>query len=79
METVANNKSFTGMWLFSYPDACDSGWRHTRDGLSIAGFVASVLILILAVIILLIFVRAREQHIKQVVSTYSHIKWNSCV
>ena len=40
--------------IFSLSDACDPSWRLSRDGLIVAGFVVSILVFILAIILLII-------------------------
>ena len=39
-------------------DACDTNWQLSRDGLIIAGFVSSILVLILAIILPLVLILA---------------------
>ena len=40
--------------IFSLTDACDPSWGLSRDGLIIAAFVVSSLVLVLAIILLII-------------------------
>lgn len=38
-----NNNSGKRSFVLSFSDVCDQSWRNLRDGLTIAGFVSSIL------------------------------------
>ena len=42
----------------SSSDACDTRWRLSRDGLIVTGFVSSILVLILAIVLPLVLILA---------------------
>ena len=50
----------------SLSDACDPRWRLSRDGLIIAGFVVSIVVLILAIILLIIAFYLHKMHMEDV-------------
>ena len=62
-----------GSTSFHLLDTCDPNWRRTRDGCIISGFVASILVLGLAIVELLIVIIA-QRHQKKVVRYY--LKFN---
>ena len=47
-------------------DACDSRWRLSRDGLIIAGFVVSIVVLILTISLLIIAFYLHKTHVEDV-------------
>ena len=50
--------------IFSLSDACDPSWRLSRDGLIIAGFVVSILILVLAIILSIMAYCLRKKKVR---------------
>ena len=50
----------------SSSDACDTSWQLSRDGLIIAGFVSSILVLILAISLLIIAFYLHKMHVEDV-------------
>lgn len=72
------------LWQHFFPliDACNPNWCRTRDGWIISGFVASTLVLVVAVIELILVILT-QIHQKQVVRYYLNfgfwIKRDTCV
>lgn len=72
------------LWQHFFPliDACNRKWCRTRDGWIISGFVASTLVLVVAVIELILVILT-QIHQKQVVRYYLNldfrIKCDTCV